>query len=64
MAPPPLNRNRYRPECQTPLMSDQSALARLPLSVTETLQPDNNDVARHIADLRSAHPQFAHQIRH
>lgn len=39
-------------------MSDQSALTRFVLSAIETLQPDSGDVARHIADLRAAHPQL------
>jgi hypothetical protein len=37
-------------------MSDQSALTRLVLNAINTLQPDHEDVARHIADLRKAHP--------
>lgn len=39
-------------------MSDPSALTRFVLSAIETLQPNSSDVARHIADLRSAHPQL------
>lgn len=39
-------------------MSDQLALTTLVLKAMETLQPDSNDVARHIVDLRSAHPRL------
>lgn len=39
-------------------MSDQSALTRFVLSAIETLQPNSSDVARHITDLRTAHPQL------
>jgi hypothetical protein len=39
-------------------MSDQSLLTTCVLKAIETLQPDSDDVARHIADLRSAHPKL------
>jgi hypothetical protein len=40
-------------------MSDQSALTAFVLKTMETLQPNSDDVARHIADLRSAHPSLS-----
>lgn len=39
-------------------MSDQSALTTFVLKAIDTLQPNHEDVARHIADLRSAHPKL------
>lgn len=39
-------------------MSDQSLLTTFVLKAIETLQPDSDDVARHISDLRSAHPKL------
>lgn len=39
-------------------MSDQPALTNFVLKAIETLQPDYDDVARHIVDLRSAHPSL------
>jgi len=39
-------------------MSDQSALTTFVLKAIETLQPNSDDVARHVVDLRSAHPRL------
>lgn len=39
-------------------MSDQSPLTTFVLKAIETLQPNHDDIARHIADLRSAHPRL------
>ncbi|MFD2270884.1 hypothetical protein ACFS07_06495 [Undibacterium arcticum] len=40
-------------------MSDQSAITTLVLKAIETLQPSSTDVARHIADMRAAHPSMS-----
>lgn len=40
-------------------MPDQSALTTFVLKAIETLQPNSEDVARHITDLRSAHPRLS-----
>ncbi len=40
-------------------MSDESALTRFVLKAIETLRPDHEDVARHISDMRAAHPSLS-----
>lgn len=40
-------------------MSDQSALTNIVMKVIETVQPKQDDVARHIDDLQSAHPKLS-----
>lgn len=39
-------------------MTEESALTMFVLRVMETLQPDSEDIARHISDLRIAHPSL------
>lgn len=39
-------------------MSEQPILTTFVLNAIETLQPNHDDVARHIVDLRSAHPKL------
>lgn len=40
-------------------MSEQSVLTTVVLKAIDTLQPNSSDVARHIADLRVAHPRLS-----
>lgn len=40
-------------------MSEESALTNFVLKAIETLQPDHDDIARHILDLKSAHPNLS-----
>ena len=40
-------------------MSEHSTLTTFMLKAIETLQPDSDDVARHILDLRNAHPALS-----
>lgn len=40
-------------------MSDQLAVTKFVLKAIEALQPNSSDVARHIADLQSAHPNLS-----
>ncbi len=40
-------------------MKEPTGLTKFVMGVIETVQPDNEDVARHIADLRKAHPSLS-----
>ncbi len=40
-------------------MTDKSALTTFVLSAIDTLRPDHADIARHIQDLRRAHPRLS-----